>query len=90
MFSYDRGYLVHPYLACLFHEPLVPVVVLGGTYRHMQPVGMRAPAVRALQHDGLDTFVTVRRYAAPVQGPASVNDVDLIPASVPEHLDAVA
>ena len=81
---------VYTYFGGFFHEPLEPVVVLGGTAGDGEPVGMAAPAGESLEHLGLGPLGAVVREPAAVHRPEAVDHVDLIPGAVPQDPHAVA
>jgi hypothetical protein len=56
----------------------------------VEVIRVTTPSFLAVNDNGLYSFGTVRSYSAPVEGTASVDDRNLIAASVPEHLDAVS
>ena len=90
MLSNDRRKLIEPYLACLFREPFVTVVVLCRTYGKMKPVRVRAPSFLGRKDHCFHAFGTVGRDAATVQCSASVDHGYLVSASVAENLYAMS
>ena len=90
MISDNRRKDIKTDFACLFSEPLISVVVLCRTYGKVKPVRVGAPVLRAFQHYGLHALVAVRCDAASVKCSTSVDDRNLVTASVSEHSYAVA
>ena len=80
---------VHTYLRGFFNEPFEPVVVLGRTAGYRETVRVTAPVRKAFQHFGLHPFRAVQGKPAAEKRPLAVDDMDIVPAAMTEHLDAV-
>ena len=77
-------------LTSLFCKPLKPVVVLGRAHSQMKTIRVSSPVLHVVKDHRLHSFGTVGCYPASVERSASIDDRNLVTASVSEHLYAMS